>query len=169
MSLKTSDLPQWYDRKPKSRADVYLNMDTEPVVGDVERFSYTCPDGKMVMVEVVETWIRRHEAATTLGTAYISFAFKPVTDIVKNIATSILRTNIVNNQMQSKIGSSFMMFPGDKLTLITYDGSTGGTVSFYGAYKLTEFDAIPPIDKWIVAEEPKLDIQQPRVVVDPPM
>jgi len=74
----------------------------------------------------------------------------------------ILLTNNVGDHKEIGIGATFMMFAGDKILNITSDNSTGGTVAYLLAHKVTEFDAYPIEVSPFPIRQPEADIQEPE-------
>jgi len=130
--------PAWYDRNPVSK--VYYYSVTQDPHTLIERFSYTCPANKKAMVEVMSCRVERRTAATTASTAMAVFNFTPSGGTGYYILKSVIYSNGVGDKEYTALGTTLMMFAGDKIQAMDYDASTGGTVDYYHALKITEFD-----------------------------
>ena len=163
-------LMHWYDRNPSSKAEGWVNVGVAPH-GVTKRVSFTCPDEKIAMVELLEVHVHRATVATTPIKASATFKLTPKQGTMKTILTArITVLNTVGDKDGHSIGSTLMLFAGDILEGYTEDLSTGGTCDYLVLLKVTEFDFEPP-KSYVYAEDltPKEDIQQPEAVTDPKM
>ena len=130
----------WYDRNPASKANHYGQ--TLAPHTPVTRLSYTVPSGKKAMVEVLQTGVKRITVATTPESPTCYWTLTPNGGAKKWIlGARIDMLNIVGDSDDRGIGTTLPLFAGDALDGDTGDTSTEGTVFFFLAYKLTEFDA----------------------------
>ena len=160
--FKVSRLPSWFDRNPISIADFYWKELAPHVYAT--RFSYTVPASRMAMIESLEADIVRSEAAMTAGYATSKFGFRPDGwPNEQDILNAWLETihNNVGDENRKMLGGIILMCEGDRLRAITGEiGGTDGKVMYLLSVKLTEFDALQPIDREIVVEPSKPDIQE---------
>ena len=168
MPIKISDLPQWYDRNPKSIIKTSFASGIGPHSA-TERWNYEVPSGKQAYVEFLEVKVGRVTAATEVGNAYAYVVLYPIIGDSGIFIRAFIFTNNIGDTDQSVCGHSLIMVSGEKIVAYTYDGSTGGTIFVSLQAKITEFDIISPIDQFIVIEDAKPDIQQPSIIDDPPM
>jgi len=95
------------------------------------------------MVEYLHLHIQRVQAATSAGVPYAGLYFKPSGGSAERFMVCSLTKgqNSIDDMRDMFVGTSFIMLPGDQLTAVTYDGSTGGSCQYLIAAKITEFDA----------------------------
>lgn len=153
---------QWYDRKPISMS-AYWDVTNAPH-GTTVRRTYTCPKGKIAMVELLQVEVVRMIAAGTVGLASSFVRVTPTGQAIGDIVLAArIPTNVVGDRAEASLGTTFTMVEGDRLDLVTNDFSIGGTVREFAAYKLSEFDAYlyPDIQKTrpIPLAE---DVQEPK-------
>ena len=163
---KISELPSWFDRNPKSIAE-YSWYEVAPHAY-TSRFEYTVPSGRMAFVETLEADVVRSEAATTAGYATAKFGFTPNgSAIEKDIVNAWIEAihNTIGDENRKTLAGMMLMCEGDKINAITGDLGTGGKVMYLITMKITEFDALQPIDRQIILEKAKKDIQEPDSVV----
>lgn len=132
--------PAWYDRNPASKADIWTGAGVAPHAATTRK-TYTCPAGKKAMVEVLELSVIRETAATTVGTAQAYVTITPSGGSAIVCIAAWIRTNTVADRNDAFLGASMLLFPGDRIDLMTLDLSTGGTCAYFVCYKITEFDA----------------------------
>jgi len=132
--------PAWYDRNPISRIDHYWGLTVAPHALTT-RLTYTVPAGKKAILEALQVRCIRRTAATTVGLVYAVAYITPSGASEKELLDCYLFTNNVGDKDGQALQGTVTLFAGDVLGLKTYDGSTGGTVDYFLAYKLTEFDA----------------------------
>jgi hypothetical protein len=133
--------PAWYDRNPNSQAwSISYNQGPHSESTDVQ---YTVPSGKKAMVEILQALVIRTTAATTPGSPTAAWKLTPNGASIKMIINCGLDTseNSPKDKLSLSIGSTMMMFPGDKIQSSTLDGGTGGTCTYILNMKITEFDA----------------------------
>ncbi len=162
-------LLHWYDRNPRS-VSYAKGWEVGPHTATL-RHTYTCPEKKVAMIELLQCSTMRYTAAGTPSAvnAYWYFKAKGESETAILIIAEFLE-NDVGSKVNQAIGTTITMFAGDKLFGKTADASIGGTVIHRLGYKITEFDDEPPKNYvYVVDPTPKPDIQQPEAVKDPPM
>ena len=132
--------PAWYDRNAASRADTYTGQQLAPHALTT-RLTYTVPAGKKAIVELLQVKCVRRTAATTVGLVYAYATITPSGGSEKEILDSYLFGNAVGDKDGQALQGTLVLCTGDVINMKTYDGSTGGTVDYFLAYKVTEFDA----------------------------
>jgi len=128
----------WYDRNPESKVD--YGAWTEPPHSTTQRISYTCPAGKIAMVEVLSCLVMRITAATTSDFLSNNWTFTPNGGSERAFLTARIINNTIGASDTKAIGTTLIMLAGDKITAYTTDMSVGGTCNYFMAYKVTEFD-----------------------------
>jgi len=133
--------PAWYDRNPSTI--IYTFCDTLSPHAPTPRFNYVVPSGKKAMVEVMLAKVVRVSSATTPGWATAQIAITPYGGSMAWVCIARLTDahNAAKDMDSMSIGGSIMLFPGDAVTGLTADLSTGGTCHYILAVKLTLFDA----------------------------
>jgi len=161
---------QWYDRNPVSRADAWQGNSGPH--GGAQRLIYTCPAGKIAMVEVLEARVTRTVAPTKGGTVIAWWSITPSggTQEIFFIA-ELTEIHITPKDTDTEaVGTTFTLFAGDVLRGYTLDWSTDGVVRYGLAYKLTEFDAYLYVNPPKTIPEPfERDVQEPGPRPDPVM
>lgn len=161
-------LLHWYDRNPKSVADDFTLIAGPHAT--TERISYTCPAKKKAIVEFLQIEVVRVTAATVLGKTYVYLSIKPISSIPKRLLHIFFEDNNVAKRVRTAIGTTLTLFAGDMIFSSTSDLSTGGSIFYFIAYKITEFSDEPPNDFVYVPDPtPEPDLQQPLATKDPPM
>ena len=131
---------EWYDRNPQHKLLKYFVMNVAPHT-ITERWAYTVPAGKKAFVELMTIFIYRGAAATTEGLVYSNINITPFEEAPDTVVLGLMRTNVVGDESRDGIGQSAILIPGDALKGHTMDSSTGGTIDYLVASKVTEFDA----------------------------
>ena len=129
---------QRYDRKGESKGSRYLGSSAPH--GATTRLSYTCPAGKIAMVELLSCSLWRITEATTLGQAGVYWR-RPVGAETNEFLYAFLLDNTVGAKDTRAIGATIVLFAGDKIEGVTFDLSTDGSCNYFLAYKVTEFEA----------------------------
>jgi len=131
--------PHWYDRNPSNIWRQYAA--TLGPHSSTQRWSYTVPAGKKALVEFSIACLLRVTAASTVGEAYAYVYYTPSGGTGGSLFEVRLLTNGIGDGKSLIVGQGIMMFAGDQLLGFTGDGSTGGTIEYVIAVKITEFDA----------------------------
>jgi len=130
----------WYDRNPKNISSVSSIFEWVPHVW-LTRTSYTCPEDRIAMIEVMYISIMRLTAATTAGKASCEISwFDYNEDVWKYISRIEILDNTVGAREQWGLGSSATFYAGDMFEIQTQDVSTAGTCAYVCNWKGTEFD-----------------------------
>ena len=129
----------WYDRNPvpKLESKSYSLAPHD----QTERVKYTCPEGKLAMLEYLGSSVIRATAAAPVGAAYAFWAITPKDGTEKALIDALSWNNTVGVGDKTIHGTQITLYGGDILKGYTGDGSTGGVNIFRLVYKLTEFDA----------------------------
>jgi len=132
--------PAWYDRNPTAQESAYAGDGVAPH-DNTNRWTYTCPTGKKAMAEFMLVSATRKTAASAAGlvSCYINYMKSGTTEIL--LMEGRLYKNSVGDQAVAWAPQNIILLPGDKLLCYTIDLSTGGTVDYRSALKVTEFDA----------------------------
>lgn len=160
MSEQLRTLP-WYDRNPEAKTDAFGAIYGPHVT--TERGSYTCPDNKNAMIEVLMVKVMRVTVADTPGLVQAYWTLQAKGGDPKSVVEAAIRTNQVGDKDSHSLGMALTMFPGDKIIANTTDISTGGTAYEFLSFKLTEFDRFPIEAPPFQVELPKVDLQEPHV------
>ena len=163
--LRIADLP-WYDRNPKSKPGRYDI--TLPPHASTGRLEYTCPTDKRALVELLQATVLRRTAADSVLTVLGYWIFTPKGKVNTMILKAELITNTVGDRVSSELGKNIMLHPGDNLTGVTSDTSTGGECGYFLSYKLTEFNAITKLHQIPSVEPAKPDLQAPTEEIEKP-
>jgi len=130
----------WYDRNPACKVGVWSGSGVAPHAA-TQRLSYTVPSGKKAIIEVLECSVIRKTAATTAGVMQGYAVLTPYGGPPTTFLVAWIETNTVDARSDRFLGGAVTLFAGDVLALKTLDLSTGGTGSYFQAYKGTEFSA----------------------------
>lgn len=159
----------WYDRNPRSSVKGYDAPTVAPHTVEV-RWSYTVPKGKKAIIEGVYVKLIRRNVADPVG-----FASCHVDFLEKGGSANppILKAMIVTNvagDMDKDVLEGITMYEGDKISGVTQDLSTGGSIAYMTGCKITEFDADPPkAFVYVPDPTPQPDIQTSEPKRDPKM
>lgn len=132
----------YYDRNPLTIALSSQVAATVPHSATV-RETYTVPAGRKAYLESVQCSIVRRTAATAAGRpmAYCALIPSGQGSSTPLQAFLDLSQNVAADRQDLTLSSSMQLGAGDRIDLATLDDSTGGTVAYFLAAKLTEFDA----------------------------
>ena len=155
-----SELPTWFDRNPKNIIKGYSQ--TVGPHTHVHRWVYTVPAGRMAFVESAILWIFRDSATTTDGDVnnWIALTVKGGQPEVGLLGIR-LASKDRGAYVSEVIGQAMILLAGDKIEGITADENDDGTINYHNTIKVTEFDAITAIDRELIMEPAKPDIQAP--------
>jgi len=132
--------PDWYDRNPITRINGYLAGGVAPH-GTTQRWSYTVPAGKKTLVQVAASNISRTTVAAPAAFARAILQLTPSGGAATELISAINEGNAIgNNQVASNMGT-MVLLPGDAITGLTADGSTGGSHAYLVSMEGLEFDA----------------------------
>lgn len=138
--LASQQMYQWYDRNPVSQGKSYSATGVAPHA-DTQRWTYTVPNGKKVMLETSLAQVVRITAAAPVGLAKAAVNLTPLS------VTSVFTTGVFHNKNgvgdseNAFMGCGAQLQAGEIIEARTQDGSTGGTMLYNIQVKLTEFDA----------------------------
>ena len=158
MSYPISRLP-WFERKAETDLNNW-NVGATGPHAETKRLSYVCPEGRMAFVEHLIAETVRASAAGTAATCGCrwDYLFPP-------LEYTILWAGFINNTVDYErarmLPIPLTLFEGEGITAYSLDLSDTGTVTYLLAYKVTEFDVIGAIDRDLIIEAPKPDIQVP--------
>lgn len=144
----------WYDRNPQIVSDDYNNAAQGPHSSTV-RLTYVCPIGKMAMLELLTAKVFRMTVATDIKRAIAEWCLNG--DILSD---AFINDKTVGARDDTVVTPQLLLVTDDTLYSQTYDYSADGTCRYLLSYKITEFDAVTPLDI-PTAEPPKPDIQAP--------
>lgn len=129
----------WYDRNPVSKADEWDATDGDHAA--TIRVTYTCPTGKIAMIELLSANATRSAAAGAVGHVEVWVNLTPNGGSPSSIWNAgRFYDNDVGAGINSSLGTTVTMFPGDKIDMKTRDTGNGGSVEYQISYKITEFD-----------------------------
>lgn len=126
--------PAYYDRNATSS---YASYDA-PVGphGNTTRWTITVAVGKKLLVEQATTQVYRTTAATV-----VMGCGSQIWYVGQIFQTSSSSSNSVGLLDKTNLMTGVTLYAGETMYGNTYDGSTGGTVTFTVNYKGTLFDA----------------------------
>jgi len=126
---------EWYDRNPSTQDQYFVAGATAPHIS-TQRWSYTVPAGKKVILRGLIVHLRRSGAATLLGVAagYMRVG-------VNELLRCFHYDNTLGSMEHDNIALEQLYLAGVALTGWTFDLSTGGTMEYLLNCVLTEFDA----------------------------
>lgn len=159
---KISDFPTWFDRNPKVVFKDYGGVNKDPHT-TTTRWEYTVPPERQAFLELAFCRVIRTVAPTTSGR---------VTDWIYYVHAPLFSGYLVDVQFENAsvdtcrfmgIGHSLILLEGDLLKGQSSDASVGGQCDHMIAAKLTEFDAVGKIDRELILEKPKFDLQEPTI------
>ena len=93
------------------------------------------------MLEYACVFVNRSAAASSAGRVQADIRIQPSGGSLTIISVAQILTNNVGDSDRMDVGQSMVLLAGDKIEGWTVDNSTGGTVNYLLAAKLTEFDA----------------------------
>lgn len=131
---------EWYDRNPKRVVDKWFSYSIGPHALTV-RWSYTVPTGKNAFIERLISKIYRAEAATSGALVYAHINITPFGEAPATMVWAHTRTNLVGDMDRGAVGHCGVLSAGDEIKASTSDVSTGGSLDYLLACKITEFDA----------------------------
>ncbi|SRR6266542_2012916 len=129
----------WFDRNGITKAFNYYQVIITPHAA-TERWSYTVPAGKKAIVEFQNIHLIRWAVA---GPAALANCWTRCTLVATGIANHLfaaILTNGVGDKDSYQSNSQFVLNAGDVISFSTGDGSTGGSMNYFGVCKVTEFD-----------------------------
>lgn len=126
----------WYDRNPSITQMSYNEEAVAPHV-DTQRASVTIGANKKAMVHGGFGAVYRVTAAAPALRAFAYFT----TDNTLTLLITKVMTNTVGDKDNQTVGDAGMLSAGQIIRLRTGDTSTGGTVDYSVAARITEFDA----------------------------
>ena len=133
--------PAWYDRKPKTNLGTYSDANIGPHA-ITERITYTCPEDRNGMIEMMNARATRKTAAAPVGTVAIWWTIQPQDGTERTIFHAVeFYDNNVGFNGKGALGVTVTLFSGDILRGKTRDAGTGGTLDYSMTQKITEFDA----------------------------
>lgn len=128
---------QWYDRSPVLVAE-YALVRIAPHSNTI-RATHTVSSGKLLIISSIEMGITRLTAAGILGPAQFLFQYTPAGGGLTNLQVIEWFSNTLDANRTAHIGRGLIFEEGDKLDLTTSDGSSGGTVGYWGHIMGMEF------------------------------
>lgn len=132
--------PDWYDRGAVAVFTGYNAGGVAPHAG-TQRWTYTVAAGKKLAIQCFDAQILRITAAAAVAEYGIILQYVPS----GGGGGYIVQPNSVDNAVSAGedriLGSTMVLTSGDVISAITYDGSTGGTVSYNVSFQGLLFDA----------------------------
>jgi len=132
--------PEWFDRNPVHRYNYYFGLSQSPH-SDTNRFTYTVPAGKKAFIELLTVFLIRDGAPTTAGWSRATLYLQPSGGTLQRCLIASIYSASLGASDHAELGQNCLLYPGDVVTGETGDGSTGGSVTYVVAAKITEFDA----------------------------
>ena len=132
--------PFWYDRYPGHVLRHYGMLGVAPH-GATARWTYTVPPGRKAFLELLTAFIHRATVATTPGLAYIYVFITPAAAPGGTVMVALIRTNNIGDKDRGEVGHASILHAGDTVTAYSLDLSTDGTIDYFVAAKITEYDA----------------------------
>lgn len=133
----TGVVTQYYGRNPIIVPKVSRQVAIAPHL-EAQRWTYTVPTGRNAIVTSLNLWIFRNTVAAPAGVAdivlYVTSGGAP-----QAMYDLPLFLNTVGANLGIFIGQNLTMLAGHTISLYDVDGSTGGTVSYYGLAQIVEF------------------------------
>lgn len=149
MASGTSDYisqyrPQYYDRNPVDRSIAYENTNIAPHV-QTNRATRTIGANEQAILESIALKIRRNQVATAAGRCAALIQYTPSGGAAETFAIEFLPMNTATGAVGD--ASPPLVFyvgkvlnPGDVVSILTLDGSTGGSTDIYTKVSMTGFD-----------------------------
>ena len=124
----------YYDRTPISRTISYGASNIAPHAA-VVRATFTVPTAKKLKVMSAYCSIMRKTVATTVGKASneVYTAGEPIVPQVHLI-------NTIGNQEHDAVGEASVLLAAQTVEIDTADASIGGTIDYWSALIMLEFD-----------------------------
>lgn len=126
--------PAYYDRNATSSYATY-DVILAPAT-NTTRWTTTVAAGKKLLVEQAISQVYRITAATVVGNYGAQ-----IWHVGQLFHTSSSSSNSVGLQYQTQTTGGVTLYAGETMYAVTYDTSTGGTVSMLMNYKGTLYDA----------------------------
>ena len=98
--------------------------------GVTERCSLTVPSDRIAYIPYLFMLARRRAEASANPMVYMSASYQPNGGTLRPIAELYLFGNEISDWESLAIPINLWMFPGDFISIGTYDGSTGGAVDY---------------------------------------
>ena len=124
----------WYDRNPTSISKTFTNTGVAPHV-ITSRWTYTVPAGRKCQIEFVQIELVRKTVAAPVNTA-----FGYVTIAGASFLRAVMESNTIGERSNTVAGVGVILEAGDVIAGLTFDSSTGGTITYTLTLKGTEFD-----------------------------
>lgn len=135
---QASPRAEWYDRNAAPQPKTYAANNVAPHVA-TQRWSYTVPSGKKAWLESLFLFVIRQTAATAAGRSGCAITVTQDALMV-NLLNNEFTDNTVNH-LKDMFATNFgILVAGNVVTGWTFDESTGGTMGYTIAAKLTQFD-----------------------------
>ena len=132
--------PAYYDRNSSSGSLGYASGGVPPHA-DTVRGTATIAAGKKAFIDSTSLSSTRQAAATTLAFGYIYASYTPSGGGANVYLLAPQQNNTVGWVVNPILGGSIVLNTGDAVSIGTYDGSTGGTISYYMYIRYMTFDA----------------------------
>lgn len=131
--------PEYYDR---SLSPQYVYWATGSIAphANTERAFYTDPAGWLTHVSSIGVYIRRLTAAAPVGLYQIQIVLLR-NAVSYNLLTVATKDNTVDFILQNVYPADFWLAPTDKISIYSFDGSTGGTVAYTVSVPCYAFNA----------------------------
>lgn len=130
----------WYDRSPRP-ISLSFGLGVTAPHSNTTRASYVVPASKRAIVTGATLTVMRSIAATTPNILYVALLYKVSGGADIEIARAMLHSNVVSMVKTNALALFFPMGAGDTLSLVTVDGSTGGSAEYSGSCGVTEISA----------------------------
>lgn len=135
----TSQTRQFYQQNAITRA-LGANVTGVAPHAFTDRNTYTVPAGKRALLTSATIALQRVTAAAPIG-RYQSTIYVTLNAASADVTRLLAVDNTVNFLNQMSLGLQVWLAAGDTVKWATEDLSTGGTVSYWGSFTYTEFDA----------------------------
>lgn len=142
-------MPQWASPVPVAKA-TYYDRNARPsyhgyVVtvaphSETVRVNYTVPDPYAAFWEVVSNYVGRSAAGASAGDCGIRVVAVNVFSVSEVMDLVNFNNNTAGFQTSDTITGFGFLGPGDTVQVSTYDGSSGGSVTYRTGIKGTEFE-----------------------------
>lgn len=131
-------LPAYFDRNPQAEHLYYSDTGVSPHSLTV-RATYTVPANKKAIVSEIYLAVMRYDVATTYLVPAIFVRYTPSGGTARFIASASRHDNKRWEWTKIHLTNVLIMEEGDKLELLTEDGSTGGTCQYHGNVCIYQF------------------------------
>lgn len=108
--------------------------------GSTVRATYTVPANSKVIINAAQLYLMRATAPAGAGIYNAWLQYTPSGGSAVPIVKAYHKSPTQYTNINVLLSSGFVMYPGDKLELVTADISAGGTISYILHVMMSEFD-----------------------------